>query len=1067
MRAHPMRFSVFARVPTTASLLVLGLLLLGSVTTVLASSPTGRLLEDGIILESRTSPVDPTGRFVRTTVVWTGLKYPLVRIEERRRRDLQTGAEQVLLSTEMVADHIIVGVREGKTAADLAAVAARLGGAIRKRLHAPNLYLVAVGTAGIDAVRDAVAAYRKEASVIVGAEPDYIGHAQDCTPNDPAWLNGDLWGMETIGAATAWCRSIGSRNIVVAVVDSGVDYTHPDLMDNIWINQEELKIVVARGVRQFPAGLDANSDGKVTPAELLAYLQGPNGGDFSGDGVIDLRDAVATGSPFLDVDGNNDPVDEDGNGYPNDVFGWDFHNNDNNPIDDMGHGTHVAGIIGAVGNNGASIDNQGVPGVSWQVLIVPVKVVDASGNMIGSDLAEAIYYAARLGPPTVSIINASLGQTRADLDAQDLEGQPHVFDTLRQAITYAGAAPRDILFVAAAGNGELGGRDVDKDGRYRQYPASYQLGNVVSVAASDPDQGSIGPLIDVSNYGAGSVHLGAPGADILSTLPTFSVTMNGYPLMLPQNYAEATGTSQASPHVAGACALLKAAIPTISAREMKGRLLATVAKGPNLQCRVATGGRLDAGALLATVDTYPNPERIRYHAAWDSDGNAVPDDEEAFPSSGILYVRQGASGTTGMSWDSAFDRLQDALMFAPMLGATQIWVSAGTYTPNPPEVYSPTSSWRRDASFHLVDGVTVYGGFPPTGTPTFAARDPAVYVTTLSGDLDENDEDEIFSDNSYHVVTAIDVGRSAVLDGFTITGGVADDTFQGAGVLCDGGSPTIRGCTIEGNQAPYDAGGGITCFRQALPAILGCRIAGNSAATGAGINVSYCQPGEDELGVRINNCTIVDNVSVYEGGGIACLNARDMEITNCLIARNSSDYRSAGAVDIMTCRADQGSVGVSITNCTIVDNEGSFLTGGIGCYDSNVAITSSIVWGNTTGGTTPQIAVEYSSTTVSYSDVEGGSTDNNNKNVDPLFVQESSGNYRLATGSPCIDWGETPFTPGPGETDLDGHARVLNCQVDMGAYEFLARASPATQVWPNRPRLGSPEIPTGCEDFAR
>src|SRR3989442_4696707 len=263
------------------------------------------------------------------------------------------------------------------------------------------------------------------------AEPNYVLHAV-LSPNDQSYSL--LWGLNNrgqtgglpgsdISAEAAWSVTTGDRAVVVGVVDSGIDYTHPDLAANIWTNP----------------------------------------GEIPGNGI-----------------------DDDQNGFVDDVHGWDFYNNDNDPMDDFGHGTHVAGIIGAVGDN-----NLGVTGVAWSVSLVPLKFLGSSGSGPTSAAVRAIDYATRMG---VRILNNSWGN-------EDFS------QTLAEAIAAAGAS--DVVFVAAAGNLS------SNNDQTPFYPAGYNFPNVISVAAVDPfDQKA-----SFSNYGPMSVPIAAPGKDILRTLP--------------------------------------------------------------------------------------------------------------------------------------------------------------------------------------------------------------------------------------------------------------------------------------------------------------------------------------------------------------------------------------------------------------------------------------------------------------------------------------------------------------------------------------------------------------------
>ncbi|HEX2045680.1 MAG TPA: S8 family peptidase [Gaiellaceae bacterium] len=321
-------------------------------------------------------------------------------------------------------------------------------------------------------------------------ERNYVVSAA-AVPDDP--LFPDLWGLGAIGAPSAWDAGTGSANVVVGVVDTGIDVGHPDLAANAWVN----------------------------PGEDCAGCR-------------------------------SDGVDNDGNGYVDDWRGWDFVSGDNDPSDDNGHGTHVAGTIGAVGNNGL-----GVAGVNWRVRLMALKFLGANGSGTTANAVRAVLYASANGARVTNNSWSGGGFSQA----------------LRDAIAHADAA--DSLFVAAAGNDSL-----DND-LFPAYPSSYDLPNVVSVAAADAADAHAW----FSNYGDVNVDLSAPGVGVLSTWPGGT-------------YRSASGTSMAAPHVAGTAALARAALPEASDVGLKALLLRTAAPVASLAGRTRTGGRLDAGGAV-------------------------------------------------------------------------------------------------------------------------------------------------------------------------------------------------------------------------------------------------------------------------------------------------------------------------------------------------------------------------------------------------------------------------------------------------------------------------------------
>lgn len=372
--------------------------------------------------------------------------------------------------------------------------------------------LFAVTAPGASA--DEMLAWAGSTAGVEAIEPDVI-IASRAVPNDPSF--GALWGLENIGqsggvvdadidATQAWDVTTGSRSVVVAVIDSGVDYRHVDLADNMWRNP----------------------------------------GEIPGNGR-----------------------DDDGNGFIDDVYGWDFANGDGDPFDDEGHGTHVAGTIGAVGNNG-----RGVVGVNWEVSVMALKFLDADGSGSTSDAVAAINYATRMRRDfgvNVVATNNSWGGGGASA-------------ALQRAIAAGGDA--GILFVAAAGN-ESANNDVTPS-----FPANDTNVAVLSVAATDRSN----RLANFSNYGATTVDIAAPGAAITSTVPG-------------NRYASYSGTSMAAPHVAGAVALLAAARPQATSAEIRSAILSTAAPVPALAGKVATGGLLNvAAAVQALLGSEPPAE---------------------------------------------------------------------------------------------------------------------------------------------------------------------------------------------------------------------------------------------------------------------------------------------------------------------------------------------------------------------------------------------------------------------------------------------------------------------------
>jgi subtilisin family serine protease len=344
-------------------------------------------------------------------------------------------------------------------------------------------------------------------------------------PNDTGY--GAQWALPKIKAPAAWDVLTSSPGVIVAVVDTGVDYDHVDLSANIWQNTGE------------------------TP-------------------------------------GNN--VDDDNNGITDDIHGANFvpTQASGDPMDDHGHGTHVAGTISAVTNNAT-----GVAGVTWQAQIMALKFLDSNGSGTVFNAIRAIEYGIGKG---AHIMNNSWGG-----------GGPS--QALRDAIAAADA--QGILFVAAAGNAN---NDNDQT---PFYPASYDVANVLAVMASDQGDDKAG----FSNFGANSVDIAAPGVGIRSTIPD-------------NNYADFSGTSMAAPHVSGAAALVKGQDSSREAPELKGRILESAEQIPALAGLSVTGGRLDLAAALSAVPTPAGAACSLCYTCggeWSTFSGAIPTRENAMP----------------------------------------------------------------------------------------------------------------------------------------------------------------------------------------------------------------------------------------------------------------------------------------------------------------------------------------------------------------------------------------------------------------------------------------------------
>ncbi|MCC5789960.1 MAG: S8 family serine peptidase [Opitutales bacterium] len=421
-------------------------------------------------------------------------------------------------TVDMVADQLLVQRAEGMSDAAFREAMMGAGLPVERALRGEGSYLVQLPRRDVDAVPEAKARLRAMDSMVAAAHPNVILHTTETIPND---LDSALWGLRNTGqdggtpgadisAPEAWSIHTGSSNVVVAVIDTGIDYRHPDLAANMWTNPDP---------------------------------EAP------------------------------------------DEYGYDFFNNNPDPLDDGGHGTHVAGTIGAVGNN-----NLGIVGVNWDVSLMAIKFLSGRGSGTLADGVDAIYYAVDNG---AHVINASWGAV----------GDPN--DTsfpLYQAVEHA--LQSGVSFVAAAGNS---GNDNAVD---PVVPGAYPLHEegLISVAAGNRNDG----LAPFSNYGATTVDLAAPGVDIYSTY-------------INNTYRNANGTSMAAPHVAGVAALVLAESAGLTPAQIRQLLMQSVDPADAFANTTRSGGRLNAVESMI---------RLIAPRVWVTDVQQSTSDDSAYPHPG-------------------------------------------------------------------------------------------------------------------------------------------------------------------------------------------------------------------------------------------------------------------------------------------------------------------------------------------------------------------------------------------------------------------------------------------------
>lgn len=476
----------------------------------------------------------------------------------------------------------------------------------------------------------------KRAGVVDYAEADQVVRLRATEPNDPKFANGELWGLRnTVGgvpgvdikAAEGWDIRRDAPNVIVALVDSGVRLTHQDLAPNLWRNT----------------------------------------GEIAGNGI-----------------------DDDRNGVVDDMHGFNAWADNGNPADDIGHGTHVAGSIGAAGNNAL-----GVVGVAWRVQLMATKFTDPNGEGTVSDAIACIDYARQMG---AHIINASWGG-------------PDLFNStaLRDAI----AAARDagIIFVTVAGNNQ-GNNDL-----VPYYPGAFDLDNIVVATAID----RYDRLAWFANYGALTVDLGAPGHEILSAWVGHDA-----------DYSYMNGGSMAVAYVSGAAALLRAHFPGDDYRTTIRRILENTEPMTALAGKTKTGGRLNLFRALTGGTTAPVVPSVTI-AATDATASESAGDAAVFtvsrtgPTASPLTVIYTVSGSATNGAD-----------FAALTGTVVIPAGAAAATVSVVPVDDVTFEGSESVTLTLLAGATYTLGTATTASVTIADNDAPPLPTVTIAAVDAN-----------------------------------------------------------------------------------------------------------------------------------------------------------------------------------------------------------------------------------------------------------------------------------------------------------------------------------------
>jgi subtilisin family serine protease len=793
-----------------------------------------------------------------------------------------------------------------------------------------------------DQVRAALADNTKVATF----EADGYVFAQQL-PNDPDFPS--LTSLHNVGqfgstsgadidAPEAWAVNTGSTNVVVGVIDSGIDVAHPDLYLNIWLNQGEIPAALKSNLT------DADSDGRITFYDLNDPANAPFVKDFNQNTYIDAQDLLA--DPRW-----ADGVDTDKNGFADDFFGWNFRAGagepfaPNDPRDGLGHGTHVAGTIGAIGNNG-----RGVTGINWRSSLMSLKFLDDTNQGQISHAVLAVNYATMMRQDfgeNVRVLNASWGQAGTESPA------------LRTRIDAAGQA--GMLFVAAAGNGNILGQGINLDSS-PFYPASYALDNIIAVAATGPND----ELARFSNFDATSVDLAAPGIGVLSTLPG-------------GRYGTANGTSMAAPHVAGAAALIWSEIPYATAAEVRQAILGGAEPLAELTGRTVTSGRLnarralqsDAFAPRATIDIAPNVTTaggagnwitVRYHDRQGLDTTSLGDGDllvsrqwgpkDQLPTtlvSGSVHVTNDGLDVTatylvtapGGAWDvldygryvvsvvedhvhnrqgrmvpagpigefsvriadpSVFyvDTVDDAV--DAIVGNGICAAASGKCTLR--AAIQESNAARPAARTIILDRETYRLSIPPVADPSVVFPSPnscivdpgiRTWSNERTGDLDVLGNITLVGDDA--ATSVIDAGRldrvfrvypQATLDlrRVRVSGGYVWNV--GGGGILSAGTLNLDLATVADNSVYGESGfgGGIAVWG-GFSDIVDTTVLDNTASSGGGVFVC------NQASVNTTRSTVMTNTAMRAGGGVYSLGGT-IEVANSTLSNNEAS--SGGAI---------------------------------------------------------------------------------------------------------------------------------------------------------------------------
>jgi hypothetical protein len=764
------------------------------------------------------------------------------------------------------------------------------------------------------------------------AQPNYCYDYFDIIPNDPDFTF--QWALTKIQATNAWETEKGDSAVIVSILDSGVDLNHPDLMGNIWRNEDEI----------------------------------PNNG-----------------------------IDDDKNGLVDDVNGWDFAYWDNEPNDDIGHGTNIAGIIGAITNN-----DLGIAGLTWGCKIMPVKIsqceIDGSPRLTDVWIAQGLYYSSENG---AQIINMSFGFNEES-------------SFLRDGVDYAYA--KGCILIAAAGN---------NNSDQNIYPAAFE--KVIAVAATDEnDQKAY-----FSNYGEW-VDIAAPGVNIYSTA-------------YPNIYNYRNGTSFSAAYVSGMAALIKSRFPNFSQDDIRKNILNSA---DSISTTYYVGkGRINIYNSLSAY-WYINPDTLNFNNVLignDSKMTLLINNR----SDSSLIINSISTSDVHFSINSPYfplsilpyDSIGITITFSPDTyklyeSSLQLLTNRGKRIVHAIGFGIPSTAtfvlgsingfWSREHSPYIVQGdITVSSGQSLTIEPGVEVRFDGHYKFIVNGSLNAigTETDSVIFTRHFPTESSkwwgirfenaqkgcelkfcrIEYGKTKEPDYH----GGRDD--YGGGIYCRNSNPTISFCTIQNNLAAW-VGGGIAVDEESEAVIANNLIRNNvSWAGGGGIYVSYAK-------ATISNNSIISNSTIMDGaGGIEGGRAKIIIINNTLVNNLTSTH--VGWKDVNA----QGGMDFDFSSATLLNNTTANNRGGLRIRSySTIRMENCIQYGNER----ELVLEETCSLFANYCDFAEPIQGLGNLSDDPLFIDTSKGNYSLKPGSPCLDAGD----PRSLFNDSDGSRN------DMGAY---------------------------------